>query len=85
MARIPDWSPALVAAIIDHHIATDPRDPAESFSRGHVVAMLNVGCTDAQIREYLVHVFGDRKIRPMGAAQRVSAVDLVMGDLDSYR
>lgn len=76
----PRWTPAVVAAVID--VELQGTKPAEKFSRDHVVALKNAGCTKTEVRAYLESVFGAMKVRRGG--DMVSAVDHVMGDLDSY-
>lgn len=74
------WIPALTAAVINSEL--DGKKPDEAFSRDHIVALKNAGCTRTQVREYLISVFGNSKVRRGG--DMVATVDHVMGDLDTY-
>lgn len=79
----PDWTPALAAAVID--VELESTRPIDGFSRDHIVALHNVGCSRTQVREYLVSVFGVQTFRPnAGTAEYISIVDHIMSDLDSY-
>ncbi len=74
------WTPALAAAVINSEL--DGKKPAEAFSRDHVVALKNAGCTREQVRDYLVSVFGNGTVRRGG--DMVNTVDHVLSDLDTY-
>ncbi len=74
------WTPALAAAVINQELGE--QKPEEGFSREHIVALRNAGCTREQVREYLVSIFANKKLRRGGGM--VSAVDHVMSDLESY-
>lgn len=78
--QAPKWTPALTAAVINTEL--DGKKPDESFTRDHVIALGRAGCTEAQVRDYLVSIFANQKIRRGG--DMVSAVDHIMGDLRSY-
>lgn len=78
--KAPTWTPALAAAVID--VELSETKPVDTFSRAHVTALRNAGCTRAQVRDYLVSIFGRQRVRRGGAM--VSAVDHVLSDLDSY-
>lgn len=83
MNKQPEWTPALTAAVINTELAGTK--PVEGFSRDHVRALHNAGCNKAQVREYLLSVFGAQTFRPhSGEAVTVSLVDHIMSDLDSY-
>lgn len=74
------WTPALAAAVIDVELAG--KKPEERFSRDHVIALRNSGCTRMEVHTYLTSIFGNKKVRRGG--ELVKAVDHVMADLDGY-
>ncbi len=77
------WTPALAAAVIN--VELEGAKPIDAFSRDHVVALHNAGCTRTQVRDYLVSVFGVQTFRPhAGEDIRVPIVDHIMSDLDTY-